>query len=153
MVCFMRLLVLFLMLMTAAFAGCLGDDDDASGDDDAMDDDAMDHDGDDMMMAAPVELSIATSGTYPLDPGFNGDLSAPAGATVNLTFTNQDQNQLVSHDWVLEGVEGASTAALGNDESATITFVAPSEAGAYTFFCSIGDHRDRGMEGTFTVTA
>lgn len=98
-----------------------------------------------------VELTVASSGVYPANPGFSpARLEVPAGAHVKVTFTNADQAPLMQHDWVLDGVDKAATDAVGAGQSATAEFAAP-EPGEYKFFCSIGDHRARGMEGTFVV--
>lgn len=101
---------------------------------------------------ALVELAVSTSGQYPVNPGFDpATLSAPAGRTIHLTFTNADTLPLpISHDWVLDGVDGAATETVDNGASTEVTFAAPPP-GEYTYFCSVGDHRARGMEGTLTV--
>jgi len=99
-----------------------------------------------------VDVAMAAVGVYPIDPAFDPErIEVPAGATVNLTFTNNEENGLSSHDFVVEGIEGASTAVLGPGSSTTITFTAPDEPGEYVFFCSVGDHRSRGMEGVLAV--
>jgi plastocyanin len=36
-------------------------------------------------------------------------------------------------------------------ESAELTFTAPDEEGTYTFYCPVGNHLDRGMEGDLVV--
>jgi len=45
----------------------------------------------------------------------------------------------------------ASTKLLGPGESATITFAAPKEKGAYTYICSFPGHFAIGMKGILTV--
>ena len=104
--------------------------------------------------AAAVAITVASVGTYPVDPAFDPEtLSVPAGATVTVTFNNEDTNTLVQHNWVVEGIAGAASANIGGGASDEFTFQAPAEAGQHAFYCSIGDHRARGMEGTLTVTA
>lgn len=100
-----------------------------------------------------VTLTVSLSGAYPATIAYDpATLSVPAGANVTLTFTNDDQNPLVSHDWVLEGFEStASTDVIANGESDTVTFLAPTEPGDYAFYCSVQGHRGNGMEGTLTV--
>lgn len=101
--------------------------------------------------AAPVTLEVRTSGAYPVNPGFApATLEAPAGATVTVKLTNAETAPVVNHDWVLEGVDGAAVKAVAPGASGEATFTAPA-AGEYKYFCSIGDHRQRGMEGTLTV--
>ena len=168
-----RATVLALALLPLALAGCLG----SAGDDDAAPpaEDPVGPTGDmgnetasndtapppepengsaspEPTPAQRVQLEVATSGQYPANAGFAPTtLSAPAGAIVELTFRNADALPVFRHDWVLEGVSGAYTDAIMPGETAEITFTAP-EPGTYTYFCSVGDHRERGMAGTFTVT-
>jgi plastocyanin len=102
-----------------------------------------------------TSLEVATSGVYPVNPGFTpATVSVPAGALVHVTFSNEDPaSAVVQHNWVVEGIAGASSDAIGNGEQSAFDFTAPTEPGEFAFYCSIGDHRDRGMEGTLTVTA
>lgn len=102
--------------------------------------------------APPVSLSVGTAGQYPVNPAFEpATLSAPRGAMLNVTFTNAEQLPLFAHNWVLEGVDGAETEAIDAGASTSVTFRGPLSAGDYAYFCSIGDHRDRGMEGVLTI--
>lgn len=102
--------------------------------------------------AEPVALSVSTSGAYPVNPGFSpATLTAPSGAQVTVTLTNAEAAPLVQHDWVLEGVDGAATGSVAPGATGEAAFTAPAP-GEYVYFCSIGDHRARGMEGTLTVT-
>ena len=105
--------------------------------------------------AGEVTLQVATSGVYPANPGFDpSTLSVPAGALVHVTFSNTDPaSAVVQHNWVVDGIAGASSDAIANGEQSSFDFTAPAEPGEFPFYCSIGDHRDRGMEGTLTVTA
>ena len=101
--------------------------------------------------AAPVTLEVRTSGAYPVNPGYApATLEAPAGANVTVKLTNAETAPVINHDWVLEGVDGAAVAALAPGASGEVSFTAPA-AGEYAYYCSIGDHRQRGMEGTLTV--
>ncbi len=101
-----------------------------------------------------VTLSVTLSGAYPANIAYQpSTLTVEAGAMVTLTFTNDDVNPLVSHDWALEGFEEtAQTATVGNGESTSVTFQAPTTPGDYAFYCSLPGHRANGMEGTLTVT-
>lgn len=95
---------------------------------------------------APVELSVSTSAPYAYSPA---TLTASAGDVVNLTYTNDDPVPIQQHNWVLDEA-GATTEIIGVGESTSVTFTAP-EAGTYTFYCSVGNHAQLGMTGTFTV--
>jgi plastocyanin len=85
------------------------------------------------------------------DPGgefaFEQDsLSAPAGS-VTFELTNQAN---IPHDFKIEkdGEDiGGTEAVTGGTAEATVEL----EAGEYTFYCSVGDHREQGMEGELTV--
>lgn len=55
-----------------------------------------------------------------------------------------------SHDLVLEGGPGGSTAIIGPTETATLTVTL--EPGTYVLYCSIGNHRAMGMEIEITVS-
>jgi plastocyanin len=100
----------------------------------------------------PISLSVAASGIYPVNPAFDpATLSATTGSRVNLTFSNGDSLPINGHNWVLEGVEGAETAVINPGETVSIEFIAPAP-GEYAYFCSVGNHRDLGMEGLLTVS-
>jgi plastocyanin len=53
------------------------------------------------------------------------------------------------HDFVVDEAH----AHVGGEEGETVTggFTAPGEPGEYAFYCSIGNHRQLGMEGTLVV--
>lgn len=74
------------------------------------------------------------------------ELSAPAGP-VTIELTNESP---VPHNVVLER-EGEDVAESETIESGNTSVDAELEAGEYTFYCSVANHRDAGMEGTLTV--
>ena len=96
--------------------------------------------------AEPLALTVTTSAPYAFAPTA---LTAAPGQLVNLTYTNNDPVPIQQHDWVLDEAS-AQTDVVGVGESASVLFLAP-EAGTYTFYCSVGNHRQLGMVGTFTV--
>ena len=67
------------------------------------------------------------------------------GDIVRLTYTNGGG----FHDWVLDEFN-AATKKLQAGKSETIEFIA-DRAGSFEFYCSVGDHRARGMWGNFIV--
>lgn len=144
-------LLALLLFFTLAFAGCVADDggqnNTTSGPDDGVDT------GDNETLAPPtVTLEVSSVGTYPVNPAYDpATLEAPAGSEITVEFSNEDTSPQSSHDWVLEGVEGASTDTIGTGAHTNVTFMAP-EPGDYTYFCSVPGHRDAGMEGTLTIT-
>lgn len=150
-------LVAAALVALLALAGCTDSDNDdpADADDPAGSSSSTSTTGDQGIAPQPDEVSItvAAVGTYPIDPAFDpADLAVPAGALVHVTFNNNEANGLSQHDWVVEGIDGAATQAIAPGGSITVDFTAPAQAGQFTFFCSIGDHRSRGMEGTLSVT-
>lgn len=100
-----------------------------------------------------VTVNVNAVGVYPVNPRFDPDrLQLPAGTRVQVTFTNGDQGLIAQHNWVIDEIPGATSPTLAVGDSASFQFTTPSQAGEYTFYCSIGDHRARGMEGTLSVT-
>lgn len=105
-------------------------------------------------------------------------LSAPAGAQIELTFTNHSHYH--QHNWVLvnggddvamevyqaalaTGLEQgwlppdnpqilAHTPLVDSGKSATLTFQAPAKPGPYSYLCTFPGHYLAGMKGTLTVT-
>lgn len=69
-----------------------------------------------------------------------------AGETVSIKFKNVGN---LPHDFVITGL-AAKTNVLQAGQEQTIT-VTVAEAGTYTFYCSVGNHRQLGMEGRFEV--
>lgn len=145
----MRTLLVCLIALTVTVAGCADGPDES--DDEPVDPDTT---GGDNNTTEPqvVDIQVAAVGTYPVNPAFDpATLSVSANTTVNLTFTNNEENPAgAPHDWVLEGVEGVETEVIGTGENTTIEFAAPAP-GEYAYYCSVGNHRDLGMEGTLTV--
>ena len=85
-----------------------------------------------------------------VDFGFelpDGDLAA---GTYEITLTNTGN---ATHDLVVErdGEDVAESEQIGPGESST--FEVTLEAGDYVFYCSVGNHRQMGMEVPVTVTS
>jgi plastocyanin len=72
------------------------------------------------------------------------ELTAPAGE-VTIALDNPSQ---IPHNVTIEGVGDGASETVTND---TTEVTVELEAGEYTYFCSVGDHRQQGMEGTLTV--
>ncbi len=69
------------------------------------------------------------------------------GDRIRLTFRNTGG----FHDWVIDEFDAATNQiTAGNSE--TVEFVA-DQAGEFEFYCSVGNHRARGMFGAFVVVA
>ena len=77
------------------------------------------------------------------------DVTAPASVKeIELYNPSSEPHDVVIEDG--DGNEVASTEAISSN--ATATSEARLDPGTYTFYCSIGNHRDAGMEGTLKVT-
>ncbi len=90
-----------------------------------------------------VEVSTDPSGQLAFE---QKSLTAPAGS-VTFAFSNQAD---VPHDFQIEqdGAEVGGTEVITKSEEEVDVDLEP---GTYTFFCSVGDHREDGMEGELTV--
>lgn len=137
--------VLPLLLLLVLLAGCVKTRD-AAGTGGNSTADGSGGDGPAADLPAPAALAVSSPQVPPYS--FTPDaLSAKAGELVNLTYTNDDA--VAPHNWVLDEAK-ASTDVIGGGESASVQFIAPA-AGTYTFYCAVGQHRQLGMVGTFTV--
>jgi plastocyanin len=117
------------------------------------------------LVAATISTALATSGDEEMEPEATagtlaltadpgGDpaydrtrATVPAGR-VELRLTSRAP---VPHNiTIARGSEvlAATDTITGADTAATATL----RPGEYVFFCSVGDHRDQGMEGTLTVS-
>ena len=73
----------------------------------------------------------------------------------NITIEEGDRVQIVMtstqgyHDFVIDALD-VQSAEISAGGTTTFEFVA-NETGEFPFYCSIGNHRERGMEGTLTV--
>ena len=99
---------------------------------------------------APAEsgdlaLSASEKGGLKFD---KSELAAPAGE-VTITMTNPDGDQM-PHNIALEG-DGVDEQGEVVQPGGTSEVKTELKPGTYTFFCSVGQHRQAGMEGTLTV--
>jgi plastocyanin len=136
------ILVLLLSAGALLAAGC-GDDEDEGGNGGASTPEATEE-------AAGGGGGGGEALTLTADPGGDiswepGELSAAAGS-VTITLVNDSD---VPHAVEVEGngVEEESETITGGETELTVDL----EAGEYTFYCPVGQHRQNGMEGTLTV--
>jgi plastocyanin len=135
--------ILALLLSAGALAAGCGDDEEEGG-------------GGGGGASTPEATEEAAGGgagealTLTADPGGNiswepGELSAAAGS-VTIKLVNESS---VPHAVEVEGngVEEESETVTGGETELTVDL----EAGEYTFYCPVGQHRQNGMEGTLTV--
>jgi plastocyanin len=88
--------------------------------------------------------------TLTADPGGSiswepGELSAAAGSVTVKLVNESDTPHAVEVEG--NGVEEESETVTGGETELTVDL----EAGEYTFYCPVGQHRQNGMEGTLTV--
>ena len=126
----MRMLILLAAVLTMVFAACGGDDDEGGG---GASTSSGGGGGASVALASPQDGSLKFDKT---------ELTAQAGE-VTIDYDNPSSTP---HAVEIEG-EGKSETITGGKTSVT----ADLEAGEYTFFCPVGNHRDGGMEGTLTV--
>jgi plastocyanin len=134
------ILALLLAAGVLLAAGCGDDDDDGGGGGGA---------------ASTPEATEDSSGggeglTLTADPGGAiswepGELSAPAGSVTIKLVNESDTPHAVEVEG--NGVEEESETVTGGETELTVDL----EAGEYTYYCPVGQHRQQGMEGTLTV--
>lgn len=100
--------------------------------------------------ATETPAAAASTLTIEADPGganafTETEATADAGQ-VEIDFKNPSSTP---HAVVIEGVDGAATETVTGADAAPISV--ELEAGEYTFFCPVGNHRADGMEGKLTV--
>lgn len=95
-----------------------------------------------MEEAANVKEFTIDGANYSYTPN---NLTVNEGDTVRITLNSTD----MMHDFVIDELDVKSDV-IPNGESTTIEFVA-DQSGTFEFYCSVGDHRERGMVGTLTV--
>jgi plastocyanin len=91
-----------------------------------------------------VELTLAANPDGELAFEQSELQATPGEVTIN--FTNEAS---IPHNVSIEGngVDEASDTISSDTTSLTVEL----EAGTYTFYCGVGNHRSAGMEGTLTV--
>ena len=91
-------------------------------------------------------LRVEGSSNFAFDPD---RIEARPGETMVIDFVNTGG----THDIVfeLEGGQEARTSRISGGQSELLIFTAPSVPGEYTYYCSVGRHREFGMEGVLVV--
>ena len=135
----MRRTITALVLAAAFLGGCGGDDEEEPAATPAQTQEPADDGGGGG--GETVEVASPEDGGLSFDPA---ELTAPAG---EVTFTYNNPSQ-VPHAFDIEDVEGGETDTITQSEASVTVQL---EAGEYTFYCPVGNHRQAGMEGTLTV--
>jgi plastocyanin len=73
------------------------------------------------------------------------EIRVKKGDTVKINFTSTDG----FHDWVVDEFD-AATERVNTGGTTSVEFVA-SETGEFSYYCSVGSHRQLGMEGMLIV--
>src|SRR5215204_5911131 len=122
----MRRTFIAVILATAAFAGCGGDDEEEPA----------------STPETPQEAPATDEGSLKFD---QAELSAKAG---KVTFNYNNPSQ-VPHALEIEGngVEEETETITESDASVTVDL----EPGTYEYYCPVDGHKAAGMEGTLTV--
>lgn len=94
--------------------------------------------------SSKTEREIAVSGSeYAFEPR---SVSVKKDETIRIIFTNTGG---LAHNLVIDelGISTKTVSGGGKDE---LVFTAGKD-GTYSFYCSIGNHREQGMEGTISI--
>jgi plastocyanin len=139
-----RSLATLAAVLVLALAGCGGDDESSSsGGGAATSTPASGSGGGGGGGGEQLALSAPADGSLKFD---KSKLEAKAG-TVTIDFDNLSDSTPHAVEIEGNGVEEKSDTVTGAKTSVT----ADLDAGRYTFYCPVGDHRAEGMEGTLTV--
>ncbi len=138
----LALLTCICVLAPFALAACGDDEEDATTTEAATT--TEETGGGDGGEGGSVALSADPDGALAYE---QDSLSAPAGA-VTIEFENPAS---LGHDVVVEDADGNELARTEVISESSATASGEFEAGDYTFYCSVGSHRDAGMEGTLSV--
>jgi len=111
-------------------------------DGEALGDGSMMEDNGAMMEEEAVKKFTVEGGKFYFSPA---TMTVKKGDTVRITFKNVDG----FHDFIIDEFSVA-TKQINTGEEATVEFVA-DKAGTFNYYCSVGNHRQLGMEGTLTV--
>lgn len=84
-----------------------------------------------------------------IDGQVNPELQANVGDTVAITLVNNDGR---SHDIVIDEFNAATPIFGQRGQEETIQFTI-DQAGSFYYYCSVGSHRQAGMEGQLIVSA
>lgn len=113
----------------------------------ACGDDPEGNDSPDPTAEPDVTFEMEAEGrVFIVDGEQNPELNVEEGDVVEVDFCVTEG----THDWVVDEFDGAATDILTADQCETIQFTADQQ-GSFEYYCSVGSHREEGMEGTFVV--
>jgi plastocyanin len=138
-----RLCALSIVLAGLAFGACGGDDDEESGGGGGSG--SSSQSGGSSGAGGEVALTATEEGGF----GFSKKQATAEAGKVTLTLNNPSSAK-APHAVAIEG-GGVDKSGKTVQPGGTSTVSADLEAGEYTFYCPVGQHRAAGMEGTLTV--
>lgn len=100
--------------------------------------------GQEQTVLAKLPEIIVSGDEYKFSPS---SITLAAGEKTKITFKNVGS---APHDFTITEL-GVKTAVISAGEEISVEVTAP-RSGEYTFFCSVGNHRQLGMEGRVAVT-
>jgi uncharacterized cupredoxin-like copper-binding protein len=126
----MRGLAVAVIAVLALVSGCGGDDSEPAEE----------------STAAPAKTFEVVGTDFKLEPS---TISVEQEGTYRFRFVNRGQTE---HALEVEGKSGEKeTQTIGPGETAELTI--ELEEGEYELYCPVGDHKDRGMDGSVVVGA
>ncbi|HSW88656.1 MAG TPA: cupredoxin domain-containing protein [Candidatus Saccharimonadales bacterium] len=93
-------------------------------------------------MQNETQKITVTASNFTFDPK---TITVKKGQPVELTFKNSEG----MHDLVIDEFN-VKTKVIPGGQSETISFT-PNKTGTFNYYCSVGNHRAMGMQGTITV--
>jgi plastocyanin len=93
-------------------------------------------------VAPATKEFIVTGSSYAFDPS---TITVNKGDKVKITFKNSGG----MHDWKIDELDLA-TKKIKTGEEEVLEFVA-DKVGMFEYYCSVGEHRAKGMKGTLVV--
>ncbi len=93
-------------------------------------------------VSGPVKEFTVTGSNYKFSPA---TITVKKGDTVRITFKSTG----AIHDLVIDEF-GVATSQLGDEEEEEVEFSA-DKSGTFTYYCSVGNHRQMGMVGKLVV--
>ena len=114
-------------------------------------DDTMDDHMEDDMPKMPADEPIVTFTLTGMNFKFmmngeeNPDLHVKQGDRVRIVFSATEG----FHDWVVDEFH-AATQRVRNGDPTTVEFIADKK-GTFSYYCSVGSHKQQGMEGSLIV--
>lgn len=96
-----------------------------------------------MQAGEQVEAITLSGNEFSYEPAA---ISAKVGQSITVTYTNTGK---YPHDFVIDEL-GVKSQVIKSGETDTFSFT-PAKTGTFSFYCSLPNHREKGMVGTILV--